>query len=258
MMLPPLFSLENTVALVTGGTKGIGYAITENLLSLGSTVVLSARTERSVQTCVETLSTTYPDKVFGVTADVTVAADRKRLVAFIEERCEILHFLINNVGTNIRKEALAYTTEEIEHVFQTNLHSAYQLSVECHPLLKTAEGASIVNVSSVAGMTHLRTGVPYAMTKAAMHQMTRNLAVEWATDGIRVNAVAPWYIETPLAKQVLQNAAYRNEVLGRTPLQRIGQPAEVGATVAFLCTKGAGFITGQHLAVDGGFTVNGF
>ena len=118
-------------------------------------------------------------------------------------------------------------------------------------------GASVVNMASVAGLTHLCTGTPYAMSKAALIQMTRNLAVEWAGRGIRVNAVAPWYIDTPLARQVLDDPEYRRAVLDRTPMGRIGEPAEVAAAVAFLCMPAASYITGQCLNVDGGFSVNG-
>jgi Tropinone reductase 1 len=96
------------------------------------------------------------------------------------------------------------------------------------------------------------------MTKGAMNQLTKNLACEWAEDGIRVNAVAPWYIETPLAKAVLQDQSYLNNILQRTPMGRIGKPEEVAAAVAFLCMPAAAYITGQCLAVDGGFTVYGF
>ena len=127
-----------------------------------------------------------------------------------------------------------------------------------HPMLTAARPSSIVNVVSVAGLTHVRSGPPYAMTKAALVQMTRNLAVEWAADGIRVNAVAPWYIETPLVQSVLSNSEYRDEVIMRTPLRRIGKPEEVAGAAAFLCMPASSYVTGHCLVVDGGFMINGF
>ncbi len=113
-------------------------------------------------------------------------------------------------------------------------------------------------MASVAGLTHVRSGVPYGISKAALVQMTRNLAVEWAPDNIRTNAVAPWYIRTPLVEPVLNDKDLLAEVLVRTPLQRVGEPEEVSGGVAFLCMPAASYITGQCIAIDGGFMINGY
>ena len=148
----------------------------------------------------------------------------------------------------------------------TNFESAFHLSQLAHPRLAAASaavaqvgGSSIVNVSSVSGgPTTTNTGTVYAATKAAMNQFTRNAACEWAPDGIRVNTVSPWYIATPLAQQVLANDEYRAKVLERTPMGRVGEVEEVSGVVAFLASRAAGYVTGQCLSIDGGFSVSGF
>jgi Tropinone reductase 1 len=132
------------------------------------------------------------------------------------------------------------------------------MSRAAHAHLAQHANAAIVNVGSVSGIVHVRTGSPYGMTKAALHQMTRNLACEWAEDGIRVNAVAPWYIRTQRSEPALADAEYLEEVLDRTPMGRIGEPEEVAGAVAFLCLPASSYVTGEVVAVDGGFLRYGF
>ncbi len=251
------WTLHDKVALVTGATKGIGRAIADELAEFGARVWIVARAARDVEQTVHTLRENG-HQANGIVADVSKAADRDRIVATVREKEQQLDVLVNNVGTNIRKKSLEYSDEEIRHLFETNLHSAFELCRMFHAQMKRAQSAAIVNVASTNGLTYARTGAPYSMTKAALIHLSRYLAVEWASDGIRVNAVAPWYIETPLTAGVLSNDAYRAEVMNRTPMHRIGRPEEVARAVAFLAMPASSYISGQCIAVDGAFTQYGF
>jgi Tropinone reductase 1 len=230
------WTLENKTALVTGATKGIGAAIAGELSRFGARVIRVARGEGA-----------------DIRADVTVAADRARIF----EGLERLDILVNNAGMNIRKKAVEYDSTEYERIRELNMDAVFEICRLAHPLLKASGNASVVNVGSIAASRQLGTGVPYAMTKAAIEHMSRGLAAEWARDGIRVNAVAPWYIRTPLAEPVLNDPVRLEKILTATPLRRIGEPEEVASLVAFLCMPAAAYITGQSVAVDGGFSVSG-
>lgn len=250
------WTLTGKKALITGGTKGIGGAIAQEFLSLNAEVMIVARNEEIVkQKLAEWRSQGL--KVHGVAADVTTSDGRQAILERVKDMGG-LDILVNNVGTNIRKKTQDYTEDEYTSLFQTNLTSLFEMCRLAYPLLKTGGRSSIVNIGSVAGLTSVGTGTPYAMTKAAIVQLTRYLAVEWAGDGIRINTVAPWFIYTPLTEPFLSNPDVLNPVISRTPMKRIGEPEEVAGLVAFLCMPTATYITGQCIAVDGGFLAFGF
>ena len=256
---PRRWRLNGQLALVTGASAGIGRAIAAELLGLGATVLMAARDEGTLEAVREELEAEVPgSEAHGFAADVADADQRRALLDWVEDFGGDLNILVNNAGGNLTRAAIDYGEDEWRDIFELNAFSAFELCRHAHPMLTRHAASSIVNVGSVSGLTHVRTGVAYGMSKAAMHQMTRNLAVEWAEDGVRVNAVAPWYIRTRRTSPKLADADYLDEVLLRTPMGRVGEPQEVASAVAFLCMPASSYITGECIAVDGGFLRYGF
>lgn len=251
--------LDGQTFLVTGASRGIGLATARELAALGADVLMTARDEAGLERARREIAEDHPDRrVLAFAADGAVADDRRALFDWIDGLSCGLNGLVNNVGTNIRRPTLDYAEGEWRGLIETNLASAFETCRLAHPLLSQHAASAIVNVASVSGLIHVRTGSPYGMTKAAMVQLTRNLACEWAADGIRVNAVAPWYIRTDRSAEVLANPDYLDEVLARTPMGRIGEPHEVASAIAFLCLPASSYVTGECVAVDGGFLRYGF
>ncbi len=242
--------LDGCTALVTGGSRGIGRAIAEELVALGAEVIIVARTQAGVTEATTTLGVT------GLVADVTSAADRGRIVALVRARGP-LHVLVHNAGSNVRSPLVGYDDATIERLIALNLTCPLLLSRDLHPALRAAGAASVIHVGSVAGHVALPTGVAYGAAKAGLAQAARTLALEWAKDGIRVNTVAPWYTRTPLVEPVLSRPEALAAILARTPLGRIAEPREVATAVAFLAMPAASYITGHCLVVDGGMTIQG-
>ncbi len=258
-MTPNRWRLDGQLALVTGASAGIGLAIARELLGFGADVMLVARDADALEAVRDELIEEFPDRaIHAMAADVADDEDRREILDWVEDQDDGLNILVNNAGGNLTKATVDYTEDEWRGIFEINLFSAFELSRYAHPLLTRHAVSSIVNVGSVSGVTAVRSGAPYGMTKAALQQLTRNLAVEWAEDGVRVNAVAPWYIRTRRTSGKLADADYYEEVIDRTPMRRIGEPEEVAAAVGFLCLPAASYITGECIAVDGGFLRYGF
>jgi len=232
-------------ALITGGTRGIGAATVEEFLALGAEVAIVSRKAAD-----------RPD-VFTIQADVSDPNDRERIAIELGARWDRLDVLVNNAGMNIRKPWAEISDDERDTVMNTNALGPMDLTKRLLPLLRKSDAASVVNLSSVAGFVDVGSGATYALSKAALLQFTRSIAVEWAPMNIRVNAVAPWYIRTPLTEPVLSQAGRMENILARTPMKRVGDPEEVAAAIAFLAMDKASFITGQCIVADGGFLALG-
>lgn len=249
------WNLKDKKVLITGGTKGIGKATVIEFLELGAKILFTARNKEEVSALESELQQGFSE-IYGLATDVTIAQDIMKVKTWIETKWGTLDILVNNAGTNLRKPTVEYSKEDYRKVIETNITSVFYLNVSLFDLLKKAKKSSIINVASIAGMLDVQTGSPYGISKAGLLQLTRNLAVEWAEHGIRVNAISPWFTETPLTERLLSNESKISKVIERTPLKRIAQPEEMASAIAFLSMDKASYITGQNLVVDGGMTAN--
>ncbi|XP_062172156.1 tropinone reductase homolog At5g06060-like [Alnus glutinosa] len=249
------WSLQGKTALVTGGTKGIGYAIVEELARFGATVYTCSRNEADINKCLREWET-KGFRVTGSVCDLSSRAQRIELINTVSHQFKgKLNILINNVGTNVKKPTLEMTAEDFSLVMSTNFESAYHMSQLAHPLLKASGAGSIVLLSSVSGLRSIGCGSVYEATKGAVDQLTRSLACEWAKDNIRTNSVAPGATRTTLIDDLKSKDL--EAIYSQTPLRRLAEPDEMSSLVAFLCLPSASYITGQTIYVDGGMTVNG-
>lgn len=265
-MSDPLFSVAGQVVLVSGGSRGIGRAIAQGFAERGAQVVISSRDAANLAQAAEELNACAADAaptlrggqpagaVQAIAADVAQSADIERLVEETLAARGRIDTLVNVAGVNRRKPALELTEEDYDFILDINLKGAFLLSRAVGRHMVARRSGNQINIASLNSDRPLKNVLPYAVSKAGIAHMTRSLAVEWGAAGIRVNAIAPGFVLTDLTRKLWSEPTMQAWGFANTPLQRLGQPEDMVGAALFLASRGASFMTGQTIYVDGGFT----
>ena len=247
--------LEGRTALVTGSSRGIGLAIARAFLAEGARVAVNSRDARAAKEAAEALG----EGAFGLGGDVANPEVAHSLVRQAAEHLGGLDILVNNAGRNVVKDTVDLTAEEWQGVIDLNLTAPFHCSQEAARVMIPRGGGAIINIASVTTFAAFPRRAPYATSKAGLFMLTRVLAVEWAAHGIRVNAISPGFVKTALTEGLVKAGKLDFEaVRRRTPMNRLGSEEEVAAAAVFLASDDASYITGESLAVDGGWLAYGF
>jgi NAD(P)-dependent dehydrogenase (short-subunit alcohol dehydrogenase family) len=255
-MASSLFDLSGRVALVTGATGGLGQSICEALRAHGAKVLVS---DRDAQACARLADALAGDDggASALPADLADIAGLGSCAARALAWQGQVDILVCNAGIQGPAGPLAAVVDaDWQQVMDINLRSAVELTRHLLPAMAARGGGSVVLMASIAGLRGNRSIGLYGLSKAALAQLARNLAVEWGPQGIRVNAISPGLIRTPLAAQLLDNADFIGRRLALTPLRRVGEPDEIAGAVVLLASPAGGFITGHNLVIDGGTTIS--
>ena len=246
------FSLEGQLGLITGGGTGLGLGIAHAFVAQGARVVITGRREEVLQRATADLGAAASYRVHDVTDHAAAAP----LIASIEEEHGPLTTLVNNAGNQIHSPAEDFSEEDLQQILDVHVVGAFSLSRHAARRMMERSLGSITFIASMASLFGIPNVSAYSAAKTAHLGLIRTLSAEWAHRGVRINAIAPGWILTEMSRNAFEkNPARKTKVLGRTPLQQLGEPADIGWTAAYLASPAAQFITGVCIPVDGGASI---
>jgi NAD(P)-dependent dehydrogenase (short-subunit alcohol dehydrogenase family) len=247
-----VFSLAGQVALITGGGTGIGLEIARCMVAAGATVIITGRREAVLQESAAELG----EGAHFLVNDICDLASLDGLVEQIEAEYGPLDILVNNAGINMKKPALEVTDEDFSRIIHTNLNAVFSLTRAAAKRMVARRSGVIIMISSMAAYYGIDRVVAYAASKSAVEGMVKVLASEFSAQGVRVNAIAPGFIETEMSRTAMNSDPDRRDrAMRRTPMGKFGKPADIGHAAVFLASEGARYVTGVSLPVDGGNSI---
>ncbi|SDI28387.1 2-deoxy-D-gluconate 3-dehydrogenase [Planococcus glaciei] len=245
--------LENKTVIVTGGSKGIGKDIALTFAKLNANVVISGRNKDVLQETLEELQS-FNKQCTAISGDLSDIQEVRRLIDTAADEFGTIDVLVNNAGVNIAKPAMEVTEEDWDTVLDLNLKSAFFASQAAAKYMLEQNSGRIINIASQMAFVGFAKRAAYCSSKGGLVQMTKALAVEWAKNGIRVNGVAPTFIETELTAKMFEDEEFKKEVNSRILLDGLSQPKDISGAVLYLASDLANFVTGETIKVDGGWT----
>ncbi len=246
------FDLAGKTALVTGGGSGLGLGISNAFVAANAKVIITGRREKKLKEACKP----FPESMFYMVNDITELDSLPSLVERIENEFGKIDILVNNAGINMKKHVLDVTDNEFDKILKTNLHGLFALAREVGRRMADRKSGSIINITSMAAIYGIPQVTAYTASKTGVLGLTRSMAVDLSPHGVRVNAIAPGFIQSPMLEKAFStDPERRDKVLSRTPLNKLGSPEDIAYAAVYLASDASKFITGINLPVDGGNSI---